>query len=223
MKIPAFLKKEIKFPKLYRPWQLYILLLLCLLGLGYWFIQSKPYNPASVKLPVKKDANVELRLKKVEIRGRKEGKAYWIIQSDEVDVGKPEQRYVYLKKNPRGSFYNLKDWSKPKDGTEEENAPPERLRTFTWKSDYAEYDTEQENLTLRNHVKIVTDDKDTITTDILRWVSKEEKIYCDSKTKIVGHKGTPVIVADSVMGDVKLDVLNLKGNVMIINTVNSME
>lgn len=231
MKIFDFLKKEIKFPKLYRPWQLYILILMGLIVLGYWFIKSKPYNPAGVTPPVKKDAQVELRFKKVEIRGRKEGRAYWIIQSNEVDVSKPDQRFVYFKKKNRGSFYNLKDWSKPMDSTgsptkDEETGdgtPPERLRTFTWKADYAEYDTSEENLTLRNNVRIVTDDKDIITTDVLRWLNKEEKVYCDSKTKIVDHKGTPVIVADKVIGDVKLDVLDLKGNVLIINTVNSME
>ena len=209
---------KIKFPNLYRPWQLYVLLSLGLCVLGYWFFKTNPYNPASIAPPKKSESNIEVSLKKVKIIGRKDGIPFFTIVSDKVDISKPDQRFIYFREKPGGSFYNLKNWDKPI--TDE---PPDRYRTFTWKAGYAEFDNVAENLTLRDKIKIVTDDKDVLTTDILRWVNNEDKIYCDSKTKIVGHKGTPIIIADQLTGDIKLDVLNLKGNVSIVNTVNSIE
>lgn len=217
MKLSSILFKEIKIPE-YPSWMTYLLLSI-LIGFSlYWFFFTQKNLSSEDKTKKEPDKNIELRFSNIEIRGRKEGVALWTIKADKVDVNRTEEgkeQKVFFKKNPHGSFYNIKDWSL----TEEEKSSgdvPERLRTFDWKANYAEYDEEEKVLLLKNKVYIETDDKDRIYTNHLLWESKEEKITCNSRTTIIGHRnGLPVIQADRIQGDIKMNIIDLEGNVRI--------
>jgi hypothetical protein len=119
---------------------------------------------------------------------------------------------VYFKDKPNGEFYNLKDWSKNSPNAENQNdlqnkvnnqsKPDERLRTFTWNADLAEYNTDTEDLILKKNVSIITDDKDSIKTDQLSWNNFEQKAKSNTRTTIVGNKGYPIVKSDNIEGDV---------------------
>jgi len=206
-------------------------------GGGYWLWRNPIYNPAGPQVQAAK-SQIEVRFKDAVVKGRKQGTPYWTVYAKTVESERQSSK-VFFKDKPNGEFYNLKDWSKNSENNSPQNvvtgpgvnvtnpagntptstpATPtaERLRTFIWNADEAEYDQETEDLTLRKNVSIVTDDKDTIKTDELLWKNSEEKAVSNKRTTITGKDGKPVIYADRLEADVKLDILNLKGNVEII-------
>lgn len=188
-------------------------------GFLIWWLWTNPiYNPAGpmVKYPV---SSVEVKFTNTTVKGRKNGVPYWTVVSKIVESER-NSPVIYFKNSPHGEFYNLKDWAKSGSLSNSNNpnntsVSNERLRTFVWDGEFAEYNTETEDLILKNNIKIVTDDKDIITTHELHWSGSEEKVRSPKRTKILSHKGYPVVSADTLEGDAKMDILHLKGNVDI--------
>ncbi len=209
----------------------YLTVIVLVGGTGYWIWKNPIYNPAG---PQSQDvkSDIEVRFLDAVVKGRRNGTAHWTAYSKIVESERNSSR-VFFKDKPHGEFYNIKDWSKADSNNEKTNpspfpsgipAPispqpinnqPDRLRTFTWDADTAEYNTETDDLILKKNVNIVTDDKDKIKTDELNWNNFSQKATSNTRTKITSAKGYPTVDADHVEGDVKLDLLNLKGHVEI--------
>lgn len=204
-------------------------------GIGYWVWKNPIYNPVGPQSQEVR-SDIEVRFIDAVVKGRKDGTPHWTVYSKVVESER-NSPMVYFRNKPNGEFYNLKDWTKqidtdekapkttvqntffaapPAPGTSPTPSPNEqKYRAFTWNADQAEYNTETEDLVLKNHVDIITDDKDKIKTDELRWNNNSKKAISDKRTNITASKGYPIIDADHVEGDVKLDVLDLKGHVEI--------
>lgn len=201
----------------------YIAVIGCVGGVIYWLWRNPIYNPVGPQAQTIQ-SDIEVRFKDATLRGRRGGIPYWTVNSKLVESER-NSPMVYFKDKPNGEFYNLKDWSKNSPTAENNNNlqnklnntsnKDERLRTFTWNADLAEYNTDTEDLLLKKNVSIITDDKDSIKTDELRWNNFEQKAKSGTRTTIVGHKGYPIVKADNIEGDVKMDILNLKGHVDI--------
>lgn len=202
----------------------YFLVIACVGGVIYWLWKNPIYNPVGPQAQTVQ-SDIEVRFRDATVRGRRGGIPYWTVYSKVVESER-NSPMVYFKDKPNGEFYNLKDWSKntPVPETQNNNLqnpvnpsgkPDDRLRTFTWNADIAEYNTESEDLTLKKNVNIITDDKDSIKTDELRWNNYEQKARSSTRTVITGYKSYPIVKADNIEGDVKMDILNLKGNVEI--------
>ncbi len=198
---------------------IYILSICSIATITYWLWKHPIYNPAGPQIQEAR-SEIEVRFKDAVVKGRKNGTPYWTVFSKNVEVER-DTPWVFFKDKPHGEFYNLKDWSKSEQNpenneqTNNQENKDERLRTFTWNADKAEYNTETEDLNLKQNVKIITDDKDSIKTEEMHWNNANQKAVSDTRTTIIGHKGHPVIYADKVEGDIKLDILNLKGHVEI--------
>ena len=185
--------------------------------ISYWLWNNPVYNPAGPQIQ-KQVSEIEIRFKDVIVKGRKDGTPHWTVFSDSVDVER-NSPMVFFNDEPNGEFYNLKDWSAENEQNDPEisnEQKEKRRRTFTWIAHKAEYNTDSKDLTLIKDVELVTDDKDIVTTDELHWINSEEKAISNTRTKIVSNKGYPIIEADNLEGNVKLDILDLKGNVEII-------
>jgi LPS export ABC transporter protein LptC len=188
-------------------------------AVAYWLWKNPIYNPAGPQIQEAK-SQIEVRFRNAIVKGRKNGTPYWTVYCKNVESAR-ESSKVFFKEKPNGEFYNIKDWSKETESSPNMVNPSpspsaERLRTFKWDSDEAEYDTETEDLTLKKNVVVVTDEKDTIKTDELQWKNADQKAVSHKRSNIVAHKGYPIINADNLEADVKSDILNLKGNVEII-------
>lgn len=204
----------------------YIVVIGCVGGVIYWLWKNPIYNPVGPQVQ-NVQSDIEVRFRDATLRGRRGGIPYWTVNSKLVESERNSPMVVF-KDKPNGEFYNLKDWSNNANVAEStsqsqtnqtninnNSKPDERLRTFTWTADLAEYNTDTEDLVLKNNVSILTDDKDSIKTNELNWNNFEQKAKSNTRTTIIGYKGHPVVKADNIEGDVKMDVLNLKGNVEI--------
>ena len=198
---------SLKWPAKWTPWLLSLLVVVGVAGMGYWFYTHRAHNPVAVlPVPPKPDSEIELRFHNVELRGRKNGQAHWIIKSKQVDVSR-DQRYAYLKQRPEGSFFNIKDWN-PKAGEE-------KSRSFDWQGNTAEYDTVTNNLTIKGNTVIRTDAKEELRTEEVHYLAENEKVDIPGKVTVIGEKGHPKIQADKLDADLKLEVLGLHGHVRI--------
>lgn len=185
----------------------------------FWLFKNPIYNPIGPQMqpPV---SQIDVKFKDVVVRGRKNGIAYWSLKAKTVESERGTSR-VFFKDNPTGEFYNLKDWSKniENDNDSANSTKKDRNRTFTWKAESAECNIDTEDLILKNKVRVKTDDNDTVETDELIWLNTQEKVISNKRTKILASKGSPEIKADHVEGNVKLDLLALKGNVEITTDI----
>lgn len=189
-------------------------------GVSYWLWKNPIYNPAGPQAQTI-ESNIEVKFKNSIVRGRKKGIPYWTVYCDEVESERNSSRILF-KNNPKGSFYNLKDWSKEgfdKSDSNIDNPTSEvqqnRLRKFNWTSKLAEYDTETENLILRDKIVMSTDDNDILKTDELHWNNFLQKALTKKRTEIIASKGSPHILADNVEADMTSDIIDLNGNVDI--------
>lgn len=182
---------------------------------GWWLWRNQATNPVAVPVKAQPDPKIELRFHQVELKGRKDGTPNWEIKADQMEVSR-DQRFAYFKGEPRGHFFNLKDWSGKPEGEQ-------KSRSFDWSAKLATYDSVDENLTLEGQVHLVTDAKDTLDTEIIRWLSKDEKIYIDKPLKVVGSKKTPKIEAQKATADVKLEIIEFEGKVKIETTVQEKD
>jgi LPS export ABC transporter protein LptC len=189
-------------------------------SLVYWLWKNPIYNPVGPRIQTFQ-SNIEVRFKNAEVRGRKNGIPYWIAKSKLVESEK-NSSIIYFKNNPEGIFFNLKDWNKSdfKDGIVQEN---EELRQFSWKGKEAHYNTDTEDFSLIENVKIITDKKDIIETDELIWDNYEKTATSNKRTKITHHKGYPIISSNSVKANTKNDVIDFKGNVELITELSNDE
>lgn len=203
----------------------YFLVVICVGGVVYWLWKNPIYNPVGPQAQTIQ-SDIEVRFRDATVRGRRAGIPYWTVYSKVVESER-NSPMVYFKEKPNGEFYNLKDWAKNTPSTEQNNLqnpqvnpsnqpkPDDRLRTFTWNADLAKYNTETEDLILEKNVNIITDDKDSIKTDELKWNNFSQKATSNKRSVITGAKGYPIVKADNIEGDVKMDILNLKGHVEI--------
>lgn len=195
-------------------WLTPVLVIAGLGGIGYWFYQNRAHNPVAVPAPAKADQQIELRFHDVEMQGRKDGVATWTIQAKQVDVSR-DQRFAYLKNQPKGTFFNLKDWS-PKEGQE-------RTRSFDWTSREAEYDSVSNDLIIDGDVDITTDANEKLKTNRLEFRAEEERVHIPGPMDMKGEQGHPHIRADQADADLKLEVLDLKGRVRIETMVDEQQ
>lgn len=204
----------------------YIAVIGCIGGVVYWLWKNPIYNPVGPQVQ-NVQSDIEVRFRDATLRGRRGGIPYWTVNSKLVESER-NSPIILFKDKPKGEFYNLKDWANnnntPENATDNQDPtkpnntaskPDERLRTFTWSADLAEYNTDTEDLVLKTNVDILTDDKDSIKTNELRWNNYEQKVRSNTRTVIKGFKGHPIVKADNIEGDVKMDILNLKGHVEI--------
>jgi len=196
---------------------IYGFFLLSIVGICFWLWKNPIYNPVGPRVQTP-TSQIDIKFKDVIVKGRKDGVPHWILRSKNVESERGTSR-VFFKDKPEGDFYNLKDWSKT-DSQIETKESKDRSRSFSWKSESAECNMDTNDLTLRDKVKILTDDKDKIDSDEIVWLNQQEKVFSNKRTKIVSAKGSPEIKADKLEGDVKLDLLKLKGNVEISTELN---
>lgn len=184
-------------------------------AVAWWFWKIQARNPVAVPVKAQPDPKIELRFHQVELKGRKDGTPNWEIKADQMEVSR-DQRFAYFKGEPKGRFFNLKDWSGKPEGEQ-------KSRSFEWNAKQATYDSVDENLTIEGKVHIVTDAKDTLDTEIIRWLSKEQKIYIDKPLKVVGSNKTPKIEAQKATADVKLEIIEFEGQVKIETVVKEQD
>lgn len=67
---------------------------------------NNPFLPQTTKM----EPQIELQFKGVVLQGRQKGVKRWNIWSSDVEISQ-DQQFVYFKNRPRGSFFNLKDWT----------------------------------------------------------------------------------------------------------------
>lgn len=190
-------------------------------GISYWLWKNPIYNPAGPQAQTV-ESKVEVRFKESILRGRKKGIPYWTVYADVVESERNSSKIVF-KNTPKGSFYNLKDWSKDgfdkvemNNNTDSSNLEKnQKLRTFYWSAKIAEYDTETEDLVLKDKVVMNTDENDILKTDELLWNNFLQKAITKKRTEIIASKGSPHIFADNVQADMTSDMIDLSGNVDI--------
>lgn len=185
-------------------------------GVSYWIWKNPIYNPAGAQVQ-KPVSDIEVRFSEVIVKGRKEGVPHWTLYCKNVDVER-NSPFVFFKDRPKGEFYNLKDWSKKENtnpGEQNNDLYSGKLRSFKWEAERAEYNTDNEDLTLFKDVLMTTDEQDKIETQELYWNSLEEKASTPIRTKITAGKGFPLVETDKLNADIRFDILELKGNVEI--------
>jgi lipopolysaccharide export system protein LptA len=215
-----------KFDKLKRLLQTIIIYtsIVCFVGgISYWLWKNPIYNPAGPQAQTV-ESKVEVRFKDSIVRGRKKGIPYWTVYANVVESERNSSKIIF-KNKPKGSFYNLKDWSK--DGFDKvemtnndlnsssETNKETKLRTFYWEAKIAEYDTETEDLVLKDKVVMNTDENDILKTDELHWNNFLQKATTNKRTEIIASKGSPHIFSDKVQADMSSDMIDLSGNVDI--------
>jgi LPS export ABC transporter protein LptC len=207
------MKAALRLPSFGWPrWGTPLLLVLAVGWMGWYFWTHRAHNPVAVPQPAKPDQEIELRFHDVELRGRKNGVGHSSIEAKQVDVSR-DQRIAYLKDHPKGTFYNIKDWSPSQSDA------AAKSRTFDWSGKEAEVDLFTNNLIIKGDVVIRTDAKEVLKTDRLNFHSDTEKVDIPGKVSIIGDKGKPKILADKLDADLKLEVLSLQGHVTIDTVV----
>ena len=136
-----------------------------------------------------------------------------MMKAKELEISR-DGRYANFKKDPSGNFINIKDWNKPEPSP---GMPPamERLRSVTWSAKKADYDMVTEELSIEGAVKITTDEQDTVTTERATVQAKDERVTAHRRVKIVAKKGYPIVEANEMKADAKMETMELNGNVSI--------
>jgi LPS export ABC transporter protein LptC len=203
LKLPAF-----AWPR----WATPVLLTVAVGGMGWYFWQKRAHNPVAVPQPAKPEQEIELRFHDAELRGRKNGVGHWTMEAKLVEVSR-DQRIATLKQDPKGTFFNIKDWNPSQSDA------PAKSRSFDWTGKEAEYDSLTNNLIIKGNVVIRTDAKEELKTERVNFYSDSDKVDIPGKVTIIGDKGKPKISADKLDADLKLEVLQLDGHVKIDTVV----
>jgi hypothetical protein len=218
-----------------RPWPIYVLTL-AVVGGGVYFTRqhhesghADPLLPANVQL----QQNIEIQFGDVIMQGRQKGIQRWTITSPKVALSK-DGRLTYFEPNPKGAFYNLKDWNKP----EEPSPPPglspasvpspvptgspdpnEKNRSMQWTAKKAQFDSFTEDLVIEGNAVITTDTKDVIHTDKVEYKSRSKYVYMPKPVKIETSKGTK-LTGDSLKANADAEVFEITGHVDLTTKVN---
>jgi LPS export ABC transporter protein LptC len=207
-----------------KPWPIY-LIALAVVGGGVYFTRQQreaghadPILPANVQL----QQNIEIQFSDVIMQGRQRGVQRWTITSPKVSLSK-DSRYTYFEPNPKGEFYNLKDWSASESPAPGASPSPDgKTRSMTWTAAKAEFDSFTEDLTIQGKAVITTDTKDVIKTEKVEYKSRSKYVMMPKPVDIQTTKGTHV-KADSLKANADAEVFELTGHVDMISPVNDEE
>lgn len=198
-----------------RTWPVYLVLVL-VVGLGTWYLRRMPEVTNSV-LPqtmVKMEPHIELQFQEVTMQGREKGTVRWRISAKQVSASQ-NQQYIYFEKEPKGSFFNLKDWD-PKDGE------PPRNKTLDWTANRAEYDSLMEEMTITGSASFVTEDQDVLTTDEVRYRAKMHQVVMPKPIELK-TKDQLVLRSQEASADTQMESVQLQGNVELISPLKDQE
>ena len=198
-----------------RPWPIYVIALAVVGGGVYFTRQQRETGHADPLLPpnVQLQQNIEIQFGDVIMQGRQKGVQRWTITSPKVSLSK-DSRFTYFEPDPKGAFYNLKDWNQA------ENAPPsDKNRSMQWTAKKASFDSFTEDLLIEGNAVITTDTKDVIHTDKVEYKSRSKYVYMPKPVTIQTSKGTKV-KADSLKANSDAEVFELTGHVDMTTTVN---
>ena len=227
-----------------RVWRVLLIFLLIVLG-GLYLLKKQdgkainPFLPAAVRM----QPQIELQFNEVVMQGRQKGTKRWNIWAKQVQISQ-DQQYVYFENHPKGSFYNLKDWSASASTTTTAvpamvpptiNAPVPgypavpspspsyytgKVRTADWTANRAEYDTYAESLKLQGNAVLVTDEKDELKTELLEYRTRQNSVAIPKKMTFLSHDKSR-IAADQASADIKLEKLDLKGKVSVFSPMKN--
>ncbi len=198
-----------------KTWPVYIVLFL-VVGFGTWYLRRMPEVKNSV-LPqtmVKMEPHIELQFQEVTMQGREKGTVRWRISAQQVSASQ-NQQYIYFEKEPKGTFYNLKNW----DAKEGE---PSQNKSLNWTANRAEYDSLMEEMTITGSASFVTEDQDTIKTEEVRYKAKLHQVVMPKPIEL-RTKDQLVLRSQEASADTEMESVQLKGNVELISPLKDQE
>ena len=133
-----------------------------------------------------------------------------------------DSRFTYFEPDPKGEFYNLKDWNAPEPSPGASPAPDAKTRSMTWTAHKAEFDSFTEDLTIQGKAVITTDTKDVIKTEKVEYKSRSKYVYMPKPVDITMKTGTHV-KADALKAHADAEVFELTGHVDMTSNVNDEE
>lgn len=198
-----------------RAWPVYLTLVAVLAGGTWWLSRQEPVqSPILPDVVVEMEPHIELLFTGVKMQGREKGTVRWAITADEVSSSQ-NQQFVYFDENPRGTFFNLKDWEPSSDATSSN-------RKVDWVADKAEYDSLSEAMTIKGNAVFTTDEQDVITTEEVFYSARLKEVRMPQPVELLSHNGT-FIKADRATADIEIEAVDLRGNVELITPLDSQE
>ena len=200
-----------------KPWPVYLLAIAVVAGTVVITRQNREAGQADPILPpsVQLEQNIEIQFGQVIMQGRQKGVQRWVIESDKVALSK-DGRYTYFEPDPKGKFFNLKDWSA------EEGQPSDKNRSMTWTAKKAQFDSFTEDLKIVGNAVFTTDSDDVIKTEEVEYKSRTKMVTMPQPVDIKMKDGS-TITADALEANSDAEVLELKGNVDFITNVDDEE
>lgn len=202
-----------RMPGWLRPWPVYLgaiaVVLVAVLMARHRAPQSvDPLLPAAISLK----PDIEVQFGDVVMEGRDKGVQRWAITAPKVSLSR-DGRYTYFDPDPKGRFFNLKDWSAP------ENQQDNKMRSLVWTGDRAQFDGFTHDLSIDGHVVITTDVGDVIKTAHLDYNSVQKQVQLPKPVNVAMKDGTTV-TADSLKANTGAQVLEMQGHVDLLTNVN---
>lgn len=190
--------------------------LVLVVGAGSWYLKQQPtvQSPILPTAMAKMEPHIELAFNEVTMQGREKGTVRWRITAKEVKASQ-NQQYIYFEKNPRGSFYNVKDWR-------QQEGEPAKNQTVDWTADKAEYDSLMDEMTMTGSASFVTENQDRLTTDHVRYRAKLHKVLMEKPMEL-RTKDQLVMRAQEATADTQLENVQLFGNVELISPLKGEE
>lgn len=205
-------KKKIRGDRLkaiLRPWPVYLIMVGVVAGTMY-MVRTRAAGTADPVLPpsVTLEQNIEIQFQDVIMQGRQKGVQRWVITSPKVSLSR-DGRYTYFEPDPKGKFFNLKDWNQT------EGEPTDKVRSLDWKAKKAEYDSFTEDLKIDGDAIITTDTQDVIKTETVEYSSRQKKVNMPKPVDIRTKDGT-IMKGNEMTANTDAEVMELRGNVSLV-------
>lgn len=190
--------------------------LVLVVGAGSWYLKQQPtvQSPILPTAMTKMEPHIELAFNDVTMQGREKGTVRWRITAKEVKASQ-NQQYIYFEKNPKGSFYNVKDFR-------QQEGEPAKNQTVDWTANKAEYDSLMDEMTMTGSASFVTENQDRLTTDHVRYRAKLHKVLMEKPMEL-RTKDQLVMRAQEATADTQLENVQLFGNVELISPLKGEE
>ncbi|HEY9898102.1 MAG TPA: LPS export ABC transporter periplasmic protein LptC [Pantanalinema sp.] len=190
--------------------------LVLVLGAGSWYLKQQPHvqSPILPTALTKMEPHIELAFQDVTMQGREKGTVRWRIAAKQVKASQ-NQQYIYFEQHPRGSFYNVKDWS------QKEGEPPKN-QTVDWTADKAEYDSLMDEMTMTGSASFVTENQDRLNTDHVRYRAKLHQVLMEKPVELRTHDQL-VMRSHEATADTQMENVQLFGNVELISPLKGEE